>query len=295
MGGDRSLRRERGAIFGGGWPRAIDVRPHVMEVRGRRARYFADALAFLIVGIGLGSRASHGLRHAIQGVVSQAGDRSAGSRAIRCGARDRAAAAFQQLIRRIVHIDGGRRHRRADGAGFQVIQRIVSVGLILGRIQRHGLLHRQQPIQGIEGIRMGQRRAADVAGLLASVSKDVIRIIVLADDGGRQRPIDRLGEGVVGEVGIAAIHAVRQPFLFQSATGVVQIVGLISFAIGDFIQQAAGAVASIQVLPLEVIVERSPSPLNFCLEAHGRMRDGLTGSIHAASRAFTYAITPMYV
>ena len=167
-----------------------------------------------------------------------------------------------------------RRHRRADRSGCQIIEWIVGIGLILGRIQRHGLLHRQQPIQGIEGIRMGQRRA---------------------DDGGRQRSIDHLGEGVVGEVGIAAIHAVRQPFLFESAAGVVpvalgqplahravvrrpdagqaaggvvQIVGLISFAIGDFIQQAAGAVASIQVLPLEVIVERSPSPLNFCLEAH---------------------------
>ena len=123
---------------------------------------------------------------------------------------------------------------------------------------------------------MGERRADEGAGLLASVSKDVIRIIVLADDGGRQRPIDYLREGVVGEVGIAAIHAVRQPFLFQSAAGVVaiahraivrrpdagqaaggvvQIVGLVGFAIGDFIQQAAGAVASLQIPPLEVIVE----------------------------------------
>ena len=155
-----------------------------------------------------------------------------------------------------------------------------------------------------------------------AIGIDVVPIIVLADDARRERTIDHLGEGVVGEVGIAAIHTVRQPFLFEATTGiiavalsqplahravvrrpdagqaaggVVQIVGLISFAIGDFIQQAAGAVASIQVLPLEVIVKRSPSPLNFCLEAHGRMRDGLTGSIHAASRAFTYAITPMYV
>ncbi len=124
--------------------------------------------------------------------------------------RRRAASAFQQLIRRIVDVDGGRRHRRADGSGFQVIQWVVSVGLILGRIQRHGLLHRQQPIQGIEGVGMGQRRADEGAGLLASVSKDVVRIIVLADDARRERSIDHLREGVVGEVGIAAIHAVRK-------------------------------------------------------------------------------------
>ena len=129
---------------------------------------------------------------------------------------------------------------------------------------------------------MGQRRADEGAGLLASVGVGVIRIIVLADDARRERTIDHLGEGVVGEVGIAAIHTVRQPFLFEAATGiiaaalgqplahravvrrpdagqaaggVVQIVGLISFAIADFVEQATGAVASIQVLPLEVIVE----------------------------------------
>ena len=125
--------------------------------------------------------------------------------------------------------------------------------------------------------------------------------IELADDGGRERTIDHLREGVVGEVGIAAIHAVRQPFFLEAAGGVVQIVGLVALGVADSVEQAAGAVASIQVPPLEVMVKRSPSPLNFCLEAHGRMRDGLTGSIqglasgHAASRAFTYAITPMYV
>ena len=123
---------------------------------------------------------------------------------------------------------------------------------------------------------MGERRADEGAGLLASIGVGVIRIIVLADDARRERSIDHLGEGVVGEVGIAAIHAVRQPFLIQSAAGiiavahravvrrpdageaaggVVQIVGLVGFAIGDFIQQAAGAVASIQIPPLEVIVE----------------------------------------
>ena len=47
--------------------------------------------------------------------------------------------------------------------------------------------------------------------------------IELADDGGRERTIDHLRESVVGKVGIAAIHAVRQPFLFQSAAGVVPV------------------------------------------------------------------------
>ena len=119
--------------------------------------------------------------------------------------------------------------------------------------------------------------------------------IELADDGGHERTIDHLREGVVGEVGIAAIHAVRQPFFLEAAGGVVQIVGLVALGVADSVEQAAGAAASIQVPPLEVMVKRSPSPLNFCLEAHGRMRDGLTGSIHAASRAFTDAITPMCV
>ena len=56
---------------------------------------------------------------------------------------------------------------------------------------------------------------------------------------------------------------VRRPDAGQAAGGVVQIVGLISFAIGNFVEQATGAVASIQVPPLEVMVKRSPSPLNF--------------------------------
>ena len=97
------------------------------------------------------------------------------------------------------------------------------VGLVLGRIQRYGLLHRQQPIQGIEGVGMGQRRATDIADLLTAIGVGVVQIIVLADDGGRQGAIDDLREGVVGEVGIAAIHAVRQPFLFQAAAGVVPV------------------------------------------------------------------------
>ena len=92
--------------------------------------------------------------------------------------------------------------------------------------------------------------------------------IELADDGGRERTIDHLREGVVGEVGIAAIHAVRQPFFLEAAGGVVQIVGLVALGVADSVEQAAGAVASIQVPPLEVMVKRSPSPLNFCLEAH---------------------------
>ena len=103
---------------------------------------------------------------------------------------------------------GGRRHRRAEGAGFQVIQRIVSVGFIFGRIQRRGLLHRQQPIQGIEGIRMSHGRADEGAGLQAAIAIDVVLIIVLAHDAGRERAIDDLRKGVVVEVGIAAINAV---------------------------------------------------------------------------------------
>ena len=179
----------------------------------------------------------------------------------------------------------GKPHARFDEGGQATacsLLYLYFVGLVLGCIQRHGLLDRQQPIQGIEGIRMGQRRASDVADLLTAIGVGVVQIIVLADDARCERTIDHLGEGVVGEVGIAAIHAVGQPFLFetaagivpvalgqplahraivrrpdagQTAGGVVQIVGLISFAIGDFIQQAAGAVASIQVPPLEVIVE----------------------------------------
>ena len=49
---------------------------------------------------------------------------------------------------------------------------------------------------------------------------------MLADDARREGTVDYLREGVVGEVGIAAIHAVRQPFLFQSAAGVVARYGL---------------------------------------------------------------------
>ena len=73
---------------------------------------------------------------------------------------------------------------------------------------------------------MGQRRAGDVADLLAAVGVDVVRIIVLADDGGGQRTVDHLGQRVVGVVGITAVNAIGQPFLFQSATGVVARHGL---------------------------------------------------------------------
>ena len=45
----------------------------------------------------------------------------------------------------------------------------------------------------------------------------------LADDGGRERTIDHLREGVVVE---ARVDLVGQPFLFQSATGIVARHGL---------------------------------------------------------------------
>ena len=40
---------------------------------------------------------------------------------------------------------------------------------------------------------MGEAGAADVADLLTTIGKRVIQIIVLADDGGRERMIDYLG------------------------------------------------------------------------------------------------------
>ena len=73
---------------------------------------------------------------------------------------------------------------------------------------------------------MGQRRAGDVADLLAAVGVNVVQTIVLADDGGGQRTVDHLGQRVVGVVGITAVDAIGQPFLFQSATGVVARHGL---------------------------------------------------------------------
>ena len=73
---------------------------------------------------------------------------------------------------------------------------------------------------------MGQRRADDGAGLSAAIGVGVVQIIVLADDARRERTVDHLGQRVVGVVGITAIHAIGQPFLFQSATGVVARHGL---------------------------------------------------------------------
>ena len=56
---------------------------------------------------------------------------------------------------------------------------------------------------------MGQRRADDSGCLPVAIGVDVVQIIVLADDARREGTVDHLGEGVVGEVGIATIHAVR--------------------------------------------------------------------------------------
>ena len=50
--------------------------------------------------------------------------------------------------------------------------------------------------------------------------------IELADDGGRERTTDHLRKGVVAVVVVARVDLVGQPFLFQSATGVVARHGL---------------------------------------------------------------------
>ena len=73
---------------------------------------------------------------------------------------------------------------------------------------------------------MGHGRADEGAGLAVAIAVDVIRIIVLAHDAGRERPIDDLREGVVGEVGIAAVDAVGQPFFLETAAGVIARHGL---------------------------------------------------------------------
>ena len=49
---------------------------------------------------------------------------------------------------------------------------------------------------------------------------------MLADDARREGTIDHLGQRVVGVVGITAVDAVGQPFLFQSATSIVARHGL---------------------------------------------------------------------
>ena len=50
--------------------------------------------------------------------------------------------------------------------------------------------------------------------------------IELADDGGRERTIDHLREGVVAVVVVARVDLVGQPFRFQSAIGIVARHGL---------------------------------------------------------------------
>ena len=50
--------------------------------------------------------------------------------------------------------------------------------------------------------------------------------IEMADDGGRERTIDHLRERVVAVVVVARVDLVRQPFRFQSATGIVARHGL---------------------------------------------------------------------
>ena len=52
------------------------------------------------------------------------------------------------------------------------------------------------------------RHKPDAIGL-TPIGVGVVQIIVLADDARREGTVDHLGEGVVGEVGIAAIDAVR--------------------------------------------------------------------------------------
>ena len=50
--------------------------------------------------------------------------------------------------------------------------------------------------------------------------------IELADDGDRERTIGHLREGVVAVVVVARVDLVGQPFLFQSAIGIVARHGL---------------------------------------------------------------------
>ena len=78
----------------GGAVLRIDVRSHVVQVGGDAGRYFADALAFLVVGIGLGGGAFDCLGLAIQRVVGQGRDGAAAAGAVRSGAGHRAAFAF---------------------------------------------------------------------------------------------------------------------------------------------------------------------------------------------------------
>ena len=59
--------------------------------------------------------------------------------------------------------------------------------------------------------------------LLAAVGVGIVEIIVLADDRCSGGAIHRLGAGVIGVVDVAGVDTIRQPFLFQPATGIVAI------------------------------------------------------------------------
>ena len=88
MGIDGILCGEGGAVL------RVDVRPHVVQVGGDAGRYFADALAFMVVGIGLGGGAFDCLGLAIEGVVGECRDGAADGGAVRSGAGDGATFAF---------------------------------------------------------------------------------------------------------------------------------------------------------------------------------------------------------